>query len=251
MTDIIEEVVVPEVPRVLGKEELFVHIPEVSQNQKGIASYDNQQFNIVDGQVSVKPSYLESFLSEPTESAVSSIDAIVNKLFSVTTSSTLVSVSNLTKLCTGLDYFIGLHNFIKVNDTSWSCLVNGEMVVKTLSEWGLSITSSFTDNSFQLVITSIPSVQALTSATNKVSIFENVSFATNTSDATYSDYNWSSEISLTGVSDSDLAFVIFSADDATSGHFSNICKTSTDKVTIYSKLSGLSGTVTILIIKGD
>lgn len=53
----IEVIVVPEVPKVLSDEEIYVYIPTATNDKKGIASYDDTHFNVVNGEVSVKEEY--------------------------------------------------------------------------------------------------------------------------------------------------------------------------------------------------
>lgn len=55
----IEVIVVPEVPKVLSDEEIYVYIPTATNDKKGIASYDDTHFNVVNGEVSVKEEYFK------------------------------------------------------------------------------------------------------------------------------------------------------------------------------------------------
>lgn len=50
--------IVPEKPSILAEERIFVYVPTVAYNSAGIAKFAREQFNIVDGEVSIKPSYL-------------------------------------------------------------------------------------------------------------------------------------------------------------------------------------------------
>lgn len=67
--NVIEDVVVPESPKVLPNEQLHVYVPMASNNQKGIAKFNEGAFEVVDGEVKLKEKYLndvgsKSFLSK-------------------------------------------------------------------------------------------------------------------------------------------------------------------------------------------
>ncbi len=49
---------IPEKPAILANEHIFVYVPKVTRNTAGIAKYVLEQFNIVDGQVSLRDDYL-------------------------------------------------------------------------------------------------------------------------------------------------------------------------------------------------
>ena len=67
--------------------------------------------------------------------------------------------------------------------------------------------------------------------------FNNVEANNWVADTTYSDYGYKCELTLSGVASTDYASVVFAHDQAISGNYSPICFTSTDKVTIYSKVN--------------
>lgn len=52
--NMIQQVVVPQKPKVIAEERIFVYIPTASKNSKGIASYKEQDFNITNSEVSLK-----------------------------------------------------------------------------------------------------------------------------------------------------------------------------------------------------
>lgn len=78
--------------------------------------------------------------------------------------------------------------------------------------------------------------------------FNDVAASTWVEDTTYADYGYKCELSITGVLSTDYANVVFAHDQAISGNYSPICLTSTDKVTIYSKVN-TSITISNVIIK--
>ncbi len=53
---------VPEKPNILAEERIFVYVPKVAYNRPGIARFATNQFNIVDGQVSIKQSFLVNLI---------------------------------------------------------------------------------------------------------------------------------------------------------------------------------------------
>lgn len=60
---------VPEKPAILAEERIFVYVPKATYNTPGIAKFDTEQFNVYEGEVSIKQSYLTEFvltlLSQP------------------------------------------------------------------------------------------------------------------------------------------------------------------------------------------
>ena len=78
--------------------------------------------------------------------------------------------------------------------------------------------------------------------------FNDVAASTWVADTTYAEYGYKCELSITGVLSTDYASVTFAHVQAISGNYSPICLTSTDKVTIYSKVN-TSITISNIIIK--
>lgn len=78
--------------------------------------------------------------------------------------------------------------------------------------------------------------------------FNDVVASTWVEDTTYTDYGYKCELSITGILSTDYASVVFAHTEAISGNYSPICLTSTDKVTIYSKVN-TSITISNVIIK--
>lgn len=54
--------IVPEKPTILAEERIFVYVPKVSKDNAGIANFSSIQFDIINGKVYIKPSYLAQFL---------------------------------------------------------------------------------------------------------------------------------------------------------------------------------------------
>lgn len=67
--------------------------------------------------------------------------------------------------------------------------------------------------------------------------FTNVSANNWVSDSTYSGYSYKCDLSCTGITSSSVVMVIFGATEADSGNYAPVCTTSTNKVTIYSKVN--------------
>lgn len=55
--------IVPEKPSILAAERIFVYVPKASYNSAGIAKFKTTQFNIINGEVSIKDSYLSQMLA--------------------------------------------------------------------------------------------------------------------------------------------------------------------------------------------
>jgi hypothetical protein len=58
------KLLVPEKPAILAEERIFVYVPKASYDSAGIAKFKPTQFNIVDGEVSLKQNYLSTLISE-------------------------------------------------------------------------------------------------------------------------------------------------------------------------------------------
>lgn len=80
-------------------------------------------------------------------------------------------------------------------------------------------------------------------------IFENTTASTWVSDSTYSGYGYKCDLTCTGVTTNSYAQVIFNPTEATSGNYATICSTSTNTVTIYSKVN-TSITIPTIIVMG-
>ena len=93
--------------------------------------------------------------------------------------------------------------------------------------------------------------QSIADATYKAPFektFNDVAASTWVADTTYTDYGYKCELNISGVLATDYANVVFAHAQAISGNYSPICLTSTDKVTIYSKVN-TSITISNITIK--
>ena len=79
--------------------------------------------------------------------------------------------------------------------------------------------------------------------------FTNITVSTWVSDTTYADYPYKGTITLTGVTSSMIAEVIFNVTDAESGNYAPICETFDGGVYIYSKVNSAITIPTILVVK--
>ena len=80
-------------------------------------------------------------------------------------------------------------------------------------------------------------------------VFTNISASSWVSDTTYTDYGYKCELICSGVTSTDIAEVIFAHTQAVSGNYSPVCLTSTDRVTIYSKVNTSITIPTIIVNK--
>lgn len=78
--NVTESVIVPEVPKVIPNEEIYVYVPVATKSAKGIASFDDKSMNVVDGVVSVKDSYIKGLVGSSgntgSSGSVGNIDEI-------------------------------------------------------------------------------------------------------------------------------------------------------------------------------
>ena len=109
--------------------------------------------------------------------------------------------------------------------------------------------TSLTDNSD----TYYPSQKAVKTAVDakqdKNLKFTDTSASSWVADTTYSGYGYKCELTLSGVTSTDIAEVTYAHAEAISGNYSPISLTVTDKVTIYSKVNTTITIPTILINK--
>lgn len=78
--------------------------------------------------------------------------------------------------------------------------------------------------------------------------FNDVAASTWAADTTYTNYGYKCELTISGVLSTDYANVVFAHTEAISGNYSPICLTSTNKVTVYSKVN-TSITISNITIK--
>lgn len=81
-------------------------------------------------------------------------------------------------------------------------------------------------------------------------IFTNQPASAWIADATYSDYAYRCAIALSGVTASDVAEVVFSQADASSGNYASVCETYAGGVYVYGSVNTSITIPTILIHKG-
>jgi hypothetical protein len=58
--NVVEVIVIPEVPKVIPNEEIYVYVPVATNTSKGIASFDDEFFNLVEGVVSLSNDFVSS-----------------------------------------------------------------------------------------------------------------------------------------------------------------------------------------------
>lgn len=59
------DIVIPESPRVLSKEQVSLQVPVASTTVPGLASFNDDQFVVIDGRVRLKDEYLDGFADGP------------------------------------------------------------------------------------------------------------------------------------------------------------------------------------------
>lgn len=77
--------------------------------------------------------------------------------------------------------------------------------------------------------------------------YSNIVASTWVADNTYADYGYKCDITCNGVTSNSIAQVIFALTEADSGNYATVCQTSTNTVTIYSKVDTTITIPTILI----
>ena len=79
--------------------------------------------------------------------------------------------------------------------------------------------------------------------------FTNITVNTWVSDTTYTNYSYKAAITLTGVTSSMIAEVIFNVTESESGNYAPVCETFDGGVYIYSKVNSAITIPTILVVK--
>lgn len=85
---------------------------------------------------------------------------------------------------------------------------------------------------------------------DKILTFTNKTVSSWVSDTTYSDYSYRCAITLSGVTASDYANVIFNMTEATSGDYAPLCETYAGGVYIWSKSNSTITIPVITVLKG-
>ena len=79
--------------------------------------------------------------------------------------------------------------------------------------------------------------------------FTNITVSTWVSDTTYTNYSYKANITLTGVTSSMVAEVIFNVTESESGNYAPVCETFDGGVYIYSKVNTVITIPTVLVVK--
>ena len=79
--------------------------------------------------------------------------------------------------------------------------------------------------------------------------FTNITVSTWVSDTTYTNYSYKANITLTGVTSSMVAEVIFNVTESESGNYAPVCETFDGGVYIYSKVNTAITIPTVLVVK--
>ena len=80
-------------------------------------------------------------------------------------------------------------------------------------------------------------------------VVSNVTASSWVEDTTYSDYGYRCALSVTGVTASDVAEVIFGVAEATSGDYAPVCQTYAGGVYIYSKVNTSITVPTVMVVR--
>lgn len=62
--NVVEKAIVPEVPRVLAGEQLFVYVPTADMDNKGVASYSSKYFTVIDGRVYINQNFIDELTAK-------------------------------------------------------------------------------------------------------------------------------------------------------------------------------------------
>ena len=144
MANIIEEVVVPEVPKVIDKQELFVYVPEAADGQKGIASFDSEAFSVINGKVYLKVEYIDKLnddaLSDIAKLKVYTKQILQNLISTKLTVSadTQATITDKATLIDVFNYTIGTYTISYEYLTgTWT---DGTNYKSDTSYWGITVT---------------------------------------------------------------------------------------------------------------
>lgn len=102
--------IIPEKPSVLAEERIFVYVPKVTNNRAGIARFLTEQFNIVDGEVSIKSSYLNNIILGSLLTL--ELVLIVTELPSVGIANKIYLVPNSTAASTGYIWNVSTNTWL-------------------------------------------------------------------------------------------------------------------------------------------
>lgn len=124
---------VPEKPAVLAEERIYVYVPKVSPGVAGIARFAQQQFNVLQGEVSLNQTYLAELLASHTIRP--ELIIVVNPLPAVGLANHIYLVPLDVTTCAGYIWNIATQTWISIGTVS------------------LDMTNYFTKNETQALIT--------------------------------------------------------------------------------------------------
>lgn len=81
-------------------------------------------------------------------------------------------------------------------------------------------------------------------------ILENLQISNWVEDSTYTSFGYKADITINNLKETDLCEVIFSQDDAASGNYAQVNSSTTNTLTIYSKVNTEITIPTIIVLKG-
>ena len=149
---------------------------------------------------------------------------------------------------------VGIASSIKTTMTGNETSTTALLAAKAIYDWAvgkfIDLTKIVTTWTATTLNTNIPSEKLVKDSLNlkaEITTFENTVVNSWVADTTYANFGYKADISLSGVTATDIIEVIFSHDDAISGYYSPVNMSGNNKITIYAKVNI---TITIpLIIK--
>lgn len=95
MNNITEQLIIPELPKVLPHEQHLVYMPIATNEQLGISKFYKEHFNVINGEVRFKPAYIRNLLEDSFYRSISTIRYKNDK--KLTPSDIIMLPSNLTQ----------------------------------------------------------------------------------------------------------------------------------------------------------
>ena len=221
--NIVEDLVIPEVPKVIPNQEMYVYVPAATYENKGIANFDSNTLTVSNGKVSVKISFVDGKIDSKIDDRIvqvigQNLDKVIsqkaitdlleekaskNELESVT-----ISNSEPTETVKG-DVWVNFNGEVKVyNGSAWE----NKLDIVTSNELETQVSNINTilnyKASYDDLLNITSKIPAEASINNKLADkeFVNSSIATNT--ATFQGtFESLEDLPLTNVKTNDYAFI--------------------------------------------
>ena len=217
--NIVEDLVIPEVPKVIPNQEMYVYVPAATYENKGIANFDSNTLTVSNGKVSVKISFVDGKIDDRIVQVIGqNLDKVIsqkamtdlleekaskNELESVTISSSEPTKKVINDIWVNFDGEVRVYNgsewVLKLNMVTSNELTNELEIIRSLLNNKASV-SNIVDINNKIP----PQASINNKLADKAFVNSSIATATATFQGTYTDI---ADLPTEGVDLNDYAFV--------------------------------------------